>query len=1042
MKSLKTYLKLQRRMIFKTRSRFLSVLLITFIGTAFFAGLRITPKVMNTATDAYLDQQQYADLTLIPTYGVTAEDIAAIKKIDGVGNVEGTYFFDALMSYGEVQEGVTVYSQSELFNTPYLVEGKLVEAEGECVVDQQYHLTGGVEIGDTIYLKNDNTSKAFKIVGFVKDPRYLLYYKRGTNQYGSGTAEAFILIGEKDAEAFARNKDLVTLLDSDAFYNELCIEVIGARDLDIYSDAYDDLLNDVESDIEDVISSRLTSRYESLIADKKALLEEPLKAYEEGLAEYEKGKAQFDIETKQAEIALVEGRMQVLEARRTLLDAQSQFTDIDVTSQISGLEEQLESLQGQLNGLKEKLDQTQTETPEIPDITIPDDPEITPPETELPSTIEGVEDIKKLIDDLNGNIDDMQHSLQELSSLADGLMQLEAGKLTLDKAELELDIGEQTLTLEKQEAQEQLDQAKEELDQAKVQLDEAQAQIDSIPQPEYYLLDQNMNEGIVSFKSDSDRIGAIAQLFPLIFFLVAALVSLTTMTRMVEEQRSQSGTLRALGYSRALVMMQYISYALFATLIGSILGIFFGSYLFPAIIYGLYSLMMYDVPVGMIYCLDNVIFIKAIVIAVIVTLVATIAASARELMKMPAILMRPKAPKLGKRIVLERIPWLWQHLNFNQKVTLRNMFRYKKRFLMSIIGIAGCTALMMTGFGVKYSLTDMTSRQFDEIWLYDCAVHYTDEHAIDDSEKLRDELKNENHVSEVLLGKQETVRTSSNTDKNVETNLVVPSALKRFDNYFVVKDYKTKESMEIPEDGAIITQKLAEMLDVDVGDTMNLTYQDQTYEFVVSGIAENYIQHFVYMSSSAYEKIFDTEYQINTAYFNLDEVSDEIENQLGKTLMEKEDISSVTFTDSIGGTIIKQMDSVNIVVWVLIISAGLLAFVVLYNLTNININERLTEIATIKVLGFREYEVNDYVFRENILLSILGAFIGMFLGIFLHHFIMTTVEVDYVMFVRTIRPVSFLYSGLLTMLFTSMINRFMRRVLRRVDMVSSLKSVE
>lgn len=1024
-------------MISKTRSRFLSVLLITFIGTAFFAGLRITPKVMNTGTDAYLDNQKYADLTLIPTYGVTQEDIEAIQKIDGVANVEGTYFCDALLTYKEQQDGVVVYSFSDQFNTPYLVEGRLIENKDECVVDQQYRKQSNLEIGDTIDLKNDNGNREYKVVGFVKDPRYLLYYKRGSNQYGSGTSKGFVLLDSDEVSFFSINSDLVKLLGTDEFYNELCIEVDGARELDIYGDEYDELLNDVESDIEDVISKRLTDRYDVLIADKKALLEEPLKAYQEGLTAYEKGKAEYEIESKQAEVTLVEGRMQVLEARRQLLDAQSQFTesdDLDVTGQISNLQQELVRLQGQLDDLKGKLDQPRPEEPELPEI-----PDI---DVTLPSEIEGVEEIKSLIDKLNGTIDELNLSLSDLSTLADGLLQLESGKLALDKADLELDIGQQTLTLKKQEAEEELNAAKQELDEAKIQLDEAQAQIDMILKPTYYLLDQNMNEGVVSFESDSSRIGAIAQLFPLTFFLVAALVSLTTMTRMVEEQRSQSGTLRALGYSRGLVMMQYIIYALLATMIGAILGIFFGSYLFPAIIYGLYTLMMYDVPGKMIYCLDKGIFIEAILIAVVVTLIATIAACAKELMSVPAILMRPKTPKLGKRIILEKIPVIWKHLNFNQKVTMRNMFRYKKRFLMSIVGIAGCTALLVTGFGVKYSLMDMTTRQFDDLWLYSGAVTYNNDYSLEESEALKENLKSYDLVSEVMMAKQETGRSSGKTDMSIETNLVVPSSMKRFDNYFIVRDYQNHEALSIGEDSVVITQKLAELLDLDIGDTIRLTLQDQNYEMLIGDISENYIQHFIYMSPEYYQKVFQADYKVNTAYMNLGEVNDEIENTLGKKIMSQDEVLSVSFTSSVGGNIIKQMNSVNIVVWVLIISAGLLAFVVLYNLTNININERKTEIATIKVLGFRNHEVYDYVFRENVLLSIMGAFIGMFLGIVLHHYIMTTVEVDYVMFVRSIRPISYFYAGVLTILFTNMINLFMRRVLRRVDMVSSLKSVE
>lgn len=1027
MESLKTYFKLQRRMISKTRSRFLSVLLITFIGTAFFSGLKITPKVMNVTADVYLDNQHYADLTLIPTYGVTQEDIEAIQKIDGVKQVEGTYFCDALLSFKDFQDGVVLYSYSDMFNTPYIVEGRAIEKEDECIIDEQYRLSKNLAIGDTIHLENDNSKGDYKIVGFAKDPRFLIYYKRGTNQYGNGSTKSFLLLDDKAISQYSLNSDLKELLGTDEFYNELYIEVEGARDLEIYSDAYDQLLNGVEADVKDIIGQRLQLRYDKLIADKKDLLEEPLKEYEKGLKAYEKGKAQFEKEIKEAEIALVEGKMQVLNGKQELLNAQTQYSDgnINISQDISGIQTELTDLKEQLEELKDKLDESQT-PPDIP---------------EIPSG-DGNQEIQDLITEVSESIDAMNTALGDLGTLADGLLQLEAGKLALDKAELEIELGTQKLILQKQQTEEALAKAKKELDEAKAELDEAQAQIDEIPYPEYYLLDQNMNEGVVSYQSDSERIGIIAQVFPLMFFLVAALVSLTTMTRMVEEQRGQSGTLRALGYSRGLVMMQYISYALMATLVGSVFGIFFGSYIFPRIIYGLYSLMMYDLPVSMIYCLDVWIFVQSILIAVVVTLVATIAACAKELMSVPAILMRPKAIKQGKRILLERLPMIWTHLKFNQKVTLRNMFRYKKRFLMSVIGISGCTALMLTGFGIKYSVTDMTARQFGDLWLYDGYVMYSQDYETNQAENLKETLKKNEAITSTLMARTESGMAGGNSDKQIETNLLCPSSLNRIDSYFKLQDAKTKEPLEIEEDKIIITEKLSELLDLEVGDTLSFTLKNQTYEMVVGAITENYLEHYIYLSQDYYTKVFEQPYQINATYFNLGEVDEDIENTLGKSLMAEDHIYAVAFTDTIGGTFVSQMNSISIVVWVLIISAGLLAFVVLYNLTNINVNERLTEIATIKVLGFRNHEVYDYVFRENILLSVLGTILGLFLGIFLHHYIMRTVEVDYVMFVRSIRPISYLYAAVLTMLFTTLINHFMRKVLRKVDIVSSLKSVE
>lgn len=1032
MKKYKTYLKLQWRMIWKTRSRFLSVLLIIFLGTAFFAGLRITPQVMNTSTDKYLDDQNYADLTLIPTYGATDEDISEILKIDGVESATGVYVFDALMSFDSYQDGVVVYSYESNINTPYLTDGRLPESDNECLVDLQYIKDHPeLELGDTITLSNDQDQVTFTVVGFVKDVRQLIYYNRGTNAYGSGQSAGFVIINPAPAKKLGLNKDLIELLNTDAFYNQVLIKVEGAQALNVFSDEYAELLDGVKADVEDCIQERLDARYDSLVGDKLALLEEPRKQYEEGLQSYENGLAQFEIETKQAEITLIESKMQILEGRQQLVEAKNQFTDGSsaITSEIDNLNSQLSSLQSQLDELRETI-KNPDESVQIPDT------------GELPSNTNDSA-LTQLIDEMDQAISKMNSTLSGLSQYVDAALQLESGELALDKAELELEIGEQQLELTKQQTQEKLDAAKVELDEAKAQLDQAEEEINQIPQPTYYLLDNNLNEGIASFKSDSDRIGALAQLFPLTFFLVAALVSLTTMTRMVEEQRSQSGTLRALGYSKMSVMLQYINYALLATAIGSIFGILFGTFFFPYIIYSLYCLMMYDVPQTMVYCWNTEIYALTIIIAVFVTLVATIFASYSELVKMPAILMRPKAPKLGKRIFLEKISWIWQRLNFNQKVTMRNIFRYKKRFFMSIIGIAGCTALIVTGFGVKYSITDMTNRQFNEIWLYDGSVVYTEEYSLDDINAKRDVLKVNSEISDVMTALELTGTGSGNTQKNVDITLIVPSSLNRIDSYFILRDNDSKEQIDLGDDGAVLSVKAAELLDVGVGDTIQFTYNENTYSIMVSAITENYMQHFIYMSSTYYQTVFGVEPQFNACLFNTTEQLDEdASSELGKTLMNDDSVSSVTFIHDLADQLNTQMESVDIVVWVLIISAALLAFVVLYNLTNININERISEIATIKVLGFRNKEVYDYVFRENTILSIIGTFFGLILGIFLHHFIMNTVEVDMIMFVRSIRPISYILAILLTMLFTYLIDLFMRRVLRRIDMVSSLKSIE
>lgn len=1025
-------------MLFKTKSRFISILIITLIGSAFFAGLRISPIVMNATTDQYLDNQKYADLTLIPTYGVTDEDIKEINKIDGVEAVEGIYFFDAQIEMNKEYDGIVVYSYSDQFNLPYMVEGRNIKNENECLVDYQYKLSRQLKLNDQIVISNDNGSKELTIVGFVKDVRQILYYKRGQNAYGNGTSQGFIIMHQNSAKPLALNKYLVDLLGYDNFYNEALIKIHNVDEMVVFDEDYNEYLNQVEQDIHEVIEIRLNKTYQDLISDKKALLEEPLREYEEGLKSYEKGKLEFDKAINEASLQLIQGKIAILEGRKQLVEAQSQFTGMDdeIDASINNFKTQLNTLYDQLNEIKGKLEDSEEDSNQnlIPGLNnnplIPDN-----------DTDEVIVDVNKLLDQLSMHVLDLQDTLTQVNELASGLLQLQSAQLELDKAEIEIAVGEQKLALEKDAGLKELEEAKLKLDDAKVQLDEAQEQINLIPKATYYLLDQNMNEGIASFKGDSDRIGVIAELFPLMFFLVAALVCLTTMTRMVEEQRSQSGTLRALGYSKFSIIMQYVIYAIIPTFLGSGIGYFFGTFIFPFIIFTLYAMMMYDVPLPMVYCFDLELFSLSILSAVLITLVATLFSCVKEMSHVPSILMRPKTPKLGKRILLERIDWLWKRLSFNQKVTMRNIFRYKKRFLMSVIGIAGCSGLILTGFGIQYSITDMTVYQYEELMLYDGTVSFKKEYLLDDTLDLRDDIKEVKEITELLFTAQHNIVSTTEND-SVESVLMIPSSSTKINRFINLRETDSKEALTLDDSGVIISQKLSEMLDVEVGNTMNITMNEKNYEIVVSGICENYIAHYVYMSDEYAKSIFNEDIKYNSACFNIDDTNEALENQIGRYLMGLDTVTSVSFMSNAGGSVVTSLKSVSIVTAVLIVAAGLLAFVVLYNLTNININERITEIATIKVLGFKNHEVYDYVFRENILLSVIGTFFGLIFGFFLHRHIMGTVEVELIMFVRNIKFISYIYSIILTMTFTLLINRYMRRVLDNVDMVTSLKSIE
>ncbi|MCD7893634.1 MAG: FtsX-like permease family protein [Erysipelotrichaceae bacterium] len=660
--------------------------------------------------------------------------------------------------------------------------------------------------------------------------------------------------------------------------------------------------------------------------------------------------------------------------------------------------------------------------------------------TQTTSSIPSTADLSEIISSLDTQITSINQMLGELNTSMDGISELMEASIQIENAKLQIENAENELTLQELQGNNQLEEAEKELEDAKTQLDDAQAQIDEIPKGKVYTLTKNENAGLVSFDANVDAIEAIAEVFPLIFFLVSALVSLTTMTRMVEEQRSQNGTLRALGYSKFDVIMQYVVYVLLATSFACIFGILSGNQIFTRIIWYLYNLMMFQIESPTVIQQAYTITLQAIFISVFVVMFATLYVSIRELNLMPAVLMRPKAPKLGKRIFLERIGFIWKRMNFNQKVTMRNIFRYKQRFFMSVIGIAGCTALIITGFGIKYSVSEIVDRQYGEILVYDADIRLEDDISVSDSKKYATNLLERDEVTNVEYVYEQSCNVLKNKE-DLYATMIVYQSLDNITNFINFKDYQSSKKIALNDDGVVLSQKTAELLDVEVGDTFDLEVDDMTYNVKVEAIMENYSTNYVFMSQDYYEELTSSTLIINHGFLNM-----KTDNQSDKTSLEnymsEHSYGNLSYLSESGSEFADQMSSLDIITIILTVCAGALNFIVLYNLTNINIQERKSEIATIKVLGFRRNEVYDYIFRENIILSAIGSFIGIFLGIIIHRFIVLTVEFDSMMFVRSIHWTSYVYAVAITIGFTYLIDLFMRPVLNKVDMVESLKSIE
>lgn len=591
------------------------------------------------------------------------------------------------------------------------------------------------------------------------------------------------------------------------------------------------------------------------------------------------------------------------------------------------------------------------------------------------------------------------------------------------------------------------DKAMSSLKDAQNKLDDSQKQIDNIQTANFYIMDRTKNFGAINFNNDAERIASIANVFPLMFFFVALLVVLTSMTRMIEEERISIGTYKALGFSKIRISNKFILYGIFASVIGSIIGLVLLTQFLPFVIMVAYSII-YSLPITLPMPFDFKIGTVSLLAGVGVTVIATLMAAAKSLRLQPALLMIPKAPKAGKRILLERIRPIWKLLSFNWKITFRNMFLYKKRLFMTLIGIAGCTALLLTGFGLHDSISDIMNKQFDEI-AHDNFKIVFNENATDAN---KDEISNQvltykdNSLCTVIH--EENVLCMPEGHPNASTVIIAPKNVDQFQDMRVLRNRNTREQFILDDQGVYISEKLANMMEVQAGDTIKVYNQDlignagsQSYEFYVAGVVENYIAHYIYMSPKVYEKYFEKQCQFNSLIARSN-VFGQTQQDFVDKIKKNESVKTAFFTTNTRETYEKMLRSVDMVVIVLIVSAGLLAFVVLYNLININICERAREIATLKVLGSNKHEINMYIHRETFMLSILGSILGLGLGFILEQFVIASAEVDYVMFGRSIYIWSYLISFGITLLFTILVAIFMRKKLFTISMVESLKSIE
>lgn len=1056
------------REIKKSFGRYFAILAIVALGVAFFSGLKITQSVMVHSADVYLKDLQFYDYRLVSTLGFTEENVEALAEKEDVRAAEGAISAEILYKdAGENERVIKMHSITEKVNKLKLVAGEMPQSADECVVDSA--LFSEDAIGSKLVLSENNTTddldkfayKEYTITGLVQSPCYI-QFERGNTSIGNGRISGFAYILK---DGFAVDYDTEIYIKFD-------------EDYDIYSDEYDSYMDAKEADWEAYTKEQADIRYEKIVKDAQDELNEKKEELEEKRAEAEAELESAKQQLTDGETEISDGKNQIASAKTELSAKASELqsgkdalsskaAELESASQkISGQESALaakkaeyeQGLNAYLAAKQQVTDQRNSLEAAKAQLT-----ENTPGYEEMLAQIEaGLTEVAGAEAELNAKNAELEAAAGQLSSaesqLAAAKQQIEDGKNALAAAEAELTDGENQLAAAKEQIEEKEDQLEaaeteladgllqyqekqsefdEQMQDADDQIADAQSKIDEIEKPETYVLDRNTNVGYVCLKNDSGVVKGIANVFPVFFFLVAALICMTTMNRMVEEQRTQIGVLKALGFSEGKIMGKYLFYSGSAAISGTLIGYVLGIHFFPLVIITAYGIV-YKMG-GIYYVSDLPLALVSLTVAVLCSVGTTWLSCHKELKEVAADLMRPKAPKAGKRVFLEHVPFIWKRLKFLQKVSVRNIVRYKKRFFMMVIGISGCTALLVMGFGVRDSVVAVADQQYEEIQLYDIGVTLKAGKMPGEADlkSLDSALEKENAAG--MYAMEKTIDLV--TDKGTKSIHMV--AVENPDEVgdFISLHTKKQEPIAYPKEGeAVLSKKVAETYAVKKGDTILLRDSDNNeMHLKVTGICENHIYNYVYIAPESYEKqIGDVVFK--NVYVRLPDASDI--HEVSAVLMKADGVTAVTVNSDMLSRISQMMSCMNYIVIIIIICAGALAFIVLYNLNNINITERVREIATIKVLGFYPKETASYVFRENMVLTAIGCGLGLILGKWFHRFVMGEIQIDMVSFNVQINAVSYLFSVLLTMGFAWIVNCMMTGKLERINMAESLKSID
>lgn len=1050
------YYKDSVRKLKKSIFRYISIVLIIMLGVGFFVGMNSVSPDMKITTEQYLKQTNIFDIQLISNLGYEEEDIDKFKEIENIETVEAIYIYDVLTKTEKKNIPVRVISSSKdsKINKNDLIEGKEPNKNNECLIDTRLKNMYGYNVGDKIeiFKKGEDVSKKiseteYTIVGVTRNPVFLSAFY-GSTELENGELEAFMVVPE----------ETMNLEQYTAIYLKTNIDTNIERTSEEYKNKLDEIAKKVEKVNEEVVNAKYEEAYNensNKISKNELQIQKAVKIVKDAKDEIIASQQQINSAIIQVVTAgnvstnLYDENTKLDKLYSTIQELNVEKEDIEIEYEIlknekEENEQELFNLNNSINNKVYESHLLQQENSKYVELTREAnklDYEYNIKKTELDELMGKYDELEKELNDKKEEINKIQ---EEIDEKQDNFYK-EFIKITNNNSSLSNSVLSQAIS-QIEENQEEVNDAIKELEEANIderiessknKIIDAKKDLANF-EPVAQTIKLYESAAFKSLDNDLEKIGIMGKVFPVMFFVVAALVTITTITRMIEEDRMNIGTLKSLGYKKSTIMIKYILYSLSATILGLILGTAIGSTLIAQVLFAAYS-SLYILP-------DLVIEINVFyntlagAISILVTVGVTLIITTKELKEKPAMLLRPKQAKDGKNIFLEKIPTFWERLSFLLKICFRNIFRYKRRLFMTLIGIAGCTMLVYTGISLKSTIDNIAVRQFSQIRVYDMEVNISTVANEEDAKELQKFVNEQQKVKESTPARQQMTTIEANdVNKDIFYTVIDKDEIAKYIN---LKDRSTQQEIELTNDGIILTEKLANVLNVKAGDTVKLIENEKEKIVQVTGVTENYLYNYMYLTPELYTQIYEKEIQYNLFIANLEELSEDDEVMLSNNLKENDKISGAVFIRNLNKDFQSSLSGLTSIVFLFIGCASLLSFIVLINLNNINIEERRRELATFKLLGFYKKELEHYVFRENIILTILGAILGVFVGIMVLGLIIQSAEVETIMIPVELKIVDFLISVAITLCFTLITNFMMKKKIKKIDMIESLKSVE